>query len=65
MFVFKQGKDKQKQISDLENYLSTVTVKMSECSGYEFRNVKVKEYFLSCDRTLILVIVFPSCFDFC
>nr|XP_020633039.1 pleckstrin homology domain-containing family G member 7 isoform X6 [Pogona vitticeps] len=35
------GKDKQKQISDLENYLSTVTVKMSKCSDYEFYNVKI------------------------
>nr|XP_020633045.1 pleckstrin homology domain-containing family G member 7 isoform X7 [Pogona vitticeps] len=38
------GKDKQKQISDLENYLSTVTVKMSKCSDYEFYNVKDKTW---------------------
>ncbi|KAJ7329905.1 hypothetical protein JRQ81_016079 [Phrynocephalus forsythii] len=38
------GKDKQKQISDLENYLSTVTVKMSEYSSYEFHNVKDKTW---------------------
>ncbi|XP_061495565.1 pleckstrin homology domain-containing family G member 7 [Rhineura floridana] len=38
------SKDKQKQISDLENCLSTVTIKISECSGYEFHGVKNKTW---------------------
>ncbi|XP_062989874.1 pleckstrin homology domain-containing family G member 7 [Elgaria multicarinata webbii] len=38
------SKDKQKQISDLESCLSTVTIKMSDCSGYEFHCVKDKTW---------------------
>ncbi|KAJ6656309.1 hypothetical protein lerEdw1_003812 [Lerista edwardsae] len=38
------SKDKRKQISELENCLSAVTIKISECSGYEFHSVKDKAW---------------------
>ncbi|XP_060633311.2 pleckstrin homology domain-containing family G member 7 [Anolis sagrei] len=38
------SKYKQKQISDLENYLSTLTIKMSKCDDYEFHSVKSKTW---------------------
>nr|XP_008109081.1 PREDICTED: pleckstrin homology domain-containing family G member 7 isoform X2 [Anolis carolinensis] len=38
------SKDKQKQISDLENYLSTLTIKMLKCDDYEFNSVKSKTW---------------------
>ncbi|CAI5785719.1 pleckstrin homology domain-containing family G member 7 [Podarcis lilfordi] len=38
------SKDKHKQISDLENCLSTVTLNMPDCSDYEFQSVKGKTW---------------------
>ncbi|XP_066490594.1 pleckstrin homology domain-containing family G member 7 [Tiliqua scincoides] len=38
------SKDKRKQISDLENCLSALTIDISECSGYEFHSVKDKAW---------------------
>ncbi|XP_070611925.1 pleckstrin homology domain-containing family G member 7 isoform X2 [Erythrolamprus reginae] len=38
------NKDKQKQMAELEYCLSTLTIKMSECDGYKFHNVKDKTW---------------------
>lgn len=37
--IFKQGKDKHKHVSDLENCLSSV--KITDFRGYEFHSLKV------------------------
>ncbi|XP_026549531.1 pleckstrin homology domain-containing family G member 7 isoform X3 [Notechis scutatus] len=38
------NKDKQKQMAELEYYLSTLTIKMSESGGYKFHSVKDKTW---------------------
>lgn len=47
-FVIQQGKDKQKQASDLENCLSTI--KIIDCSTYEFFCFKVSKYSVYCTK---------------
>ncbi|XP_042323899.1 pleckstrin homology domain-containing family G member 7 [Sceloporus undulatus] len=38
------SKGKHKHISDLENYLSTLTIRMSQCHDYEFHSIKSKTW---------------------
>lgn len=45
LLIFKQSKDK-KQMSDLENCLSTI--KITDSSGYEFCSFKVLKYSMYC-----------------